>query len=747
MPRTRLAAGLLAPLFLSGAIWAQEASPIQIHRTAERITVDGDLSDPGWKGAAVIDRFYETSPGDNVEPQVKTTVFLTYDEKFFYIAVKCDDPEPSKIRAPYVDRDQVLGTDDNIAVFLDTRNDHRAAFELRVNPRGVQGDAIFNDASQNEDFSPDFFYDTAAKITADGWQAEYRIPFSSLRYPKADPQTWGILVWRNYPRSFRYAFHSSRIPRGSSCLVCFTRPIAGLTGLPGGGHVVAAPYATAKESGHPRDRGNLGSDFVNEPVKADAGLDVKWNPAANTTVDATLNPDFSQVESDVPQLSVNNRFALFYPEKRPFFLEGVDLFDTPIQAVYTRTITSPRWGGRLSGKAGGAAYTVLVTRDRGGGSVVVPGATTNDFAPQDFRSTVVLGRLREDIGRSFAGVLLTDREVEGGGHNRVLGPDFQWRPNDGDAVTGQLLLSDTQTPDRPDLAAEWDGRRMRSHALRVNWAHNREKYDWFLDVRDFGAGFRADDGFVPQVGFREVDGGPGLRFYPKGLFNFVRTYFGFDYVEDREGRLVTRSLIPGVNYQGRKNLTGFVEVHVKEKARVADRGLDATFVFWLVQIDPSRLFTRIALQGTAGQAIDFANARVGNGATLMLTATVRPTDHLQLDGVLDRSRLDVTAENGHDGRLFTADIARLKATYNFTARAFLRVIGQYIRTKRDPALYTFSVPERDGSFLASALFSYKINWQTVFFLGYGDTRLLTDRNDLVRSDRQLFLKISYAFQK
>src|SRR5205085_10143613 len=167
-------------------------------------------------------------------------------------------------------------------------------------------------------------------------------------------------------------------------------------------------------------------------VGINGGLDVKWTPNADTAIDATLNPDFSQVESDQAVISTNERFAIFYPEKRPFFLEGVDLFDTPIQAVYTRTITSPRWGARATGKAGSTAYTVLVTQDRGGGSVILPGPTGNDFAPQDDLSTVVLGRVRQDIGASFAGLLLTDREIQGGAHNRVLGPDFQWRITDGD---------------------------------------------------------------------------------------------------------------------------------------------------------------------------------------------------------------------------------------------------------------------------------------------------------------------------
>src|SRR5262249_49817904 len=160
--------------------------PLEVPRTDSRITIDGRLDDPAWQKAAVIDTFYETYPGDNVEPKAKTVVYLTYDQTSFYVGIHAFDPEPGKIRAPFVERDNVLGTDDNVAVLLDTRNDRRSAVELRVNPRGNQADAIYNDDSGNEDFSPDFFFDTAAEITADGWTAEMRIPFSSLRYPRQE---------------------------------------------------------------------------------------------------------------------------------------------------------------------------------------------------------------------------------------------------------------------------------------------------------------------------------------------------------------------------------------------------------------------------------------------------------------------------------------------------------------------------------------------------------------------------------
>ncbi|MGE5233381.1 MAG: DUF5916 domain-containing protein [Acidobacteriota bacterium] len=742
---TRAAAALSWALLPVAAAAAAEPAaepprtpPMDIHRAAGKIEVDGDLNDAGWQGALSFDKFVEGSPGDNIPAKVKTTVWLTYDDKYFYIAVKADDPEPQKIRAPYVDRDLVLGTDDNIAVFLDTRNDRRSALELRVSPRGIQADGMYNDANGNEDFSPDFFYDTAAKITSEGWQAEYRIPFSSLRYPKQDPQSWGILVWRNYPRDYRYAFYSSPVPRGSNCLICWAHEIRGFTGLPNTKHLVVAPYVNAERQG--TRTGGPDSPFAYGSTKLDGGVDVKWNPTANSAIDATINPDFSQIESDVAQISANQRFALFYPEKRPFFLEGVDLFDTQIQAVYTRTLTDPAWGLRATDQEGGTAYTVLVAQDRGGGSVILPGPESSSFAPQDYKSTVAIGRLRRDFGASFGGLLFTDREIEGGGHNRVVGPDFQWRQGN-DLLTGQFLWSDTENPNRPDLSPAFLGQKQSSHAAVLSWDHNTQGYDWHVTGRDFGDQFRADEGFVTQNGYRELSTAGALRFYPEGLLRYVRTFaFATQDWERGNGSLGHEYGI-GLLGLGSRNLTLDPELHHQE-VRVGDRLLTQRYLFLGLQIDPNRVLSRIGLQATAGEQIDFDNARVGHGASLYLYSTVRPTVHLETAIDLRRSWLNVDG-----GRLFTAQIERLRATYVFNARALVRLIGQYVRTDYDPALYTFPVPERTGGFSGSALFSYKLNWQTVLFIGYGDNRALSDTSGLYRTDNSVFVKISYAIQR
>jgi hypothetical protein len=723
---------LIFAMLCGTTMLSAQPAPIEITKTAAPIVLDGSLDDAAWQTAAKIDRFYETSPGDNTPPKVNTIAYVTYDNRYFYIGVRADDPDAKKIRAPFVDRDGVIGTDDNIAIFLDTRNDKRSAIELRVNPRGIQGDGIFNDANASEDFSPDFYYDTAATIDDRGWSAEFRIPFSSLRYGAADPQTWNILVWRNYPRDFRYGLHSAPLPRGSNCLLCHTHPIVGLTGLPAASHFVAAPYVTAQSIARPED--GLGSSLETDELDTDAGLDVKWTPTANNALDLTINPDFSQIESDVAQITVNQRFAVFFAEKRPFFLEGFDLFDTPMTVAYTRTITSPRFGVRATGKQGATAYTLLMTEDRGGGLTIIPGAEGSDFAPQDFKSYATIARVRHDFGGSFLGAVLTSRELSGGGHNRVFGPDAQWRPNESDSLTAQLLVSDTTNPDRPDLSPVWNGETLRSHAFAATYTHDTRTYDYSLRGRDLGDDFRADLGFIPQVGYRQLTGIAGLRFYPEhSKVRFVRPSLEFTRQTDRNNNDLYEYVALGVNGFGVRNAQFFASIVPREKIRVGNQLLSQSYGTFFLQFDPSRRFPRISLDTRFGEQIDFGGARVGDGAYVGLAATVRPHDRLDLQFNVNREWLDVDG-----GRLFTADVQRLRAQYSFSAKSLLRVIAQYVDNE-------FGDATHDGSFLGSVLYSYKLNWQTVLFVGYGDDRVLTERNQLLPADRSLFFKVSYAF--
>ena len=358
---------------------------------------------------------------------------------------------------------------------------------------------------------------------------------------------------------------------------------------------------------------------------------MKWTPSAAVALDGTINPDFSQIESDVAQIGVNERFALFYPEKRPFFLEGVDLLSTPVPAVYTRSITSPRWGLRGTGKFGSTSWTALVADDRGGGSVILPGPNGSDFADQDFSSLDLVGRVRHDLGRSFVSFLVTDKEIQGGGSNRVLGPDFRFSPNEADTVTGQLLFSRSETPVRPELAAEWDGRTLSGHGADVWWAHSTEKVDWAVEYKDFSDGFRADLGFVPQVGFREgfVEG--GYTFRPKGFFSRVRTFFFADYIADREGALLSQVVAPGFGFDAKYNSFARFEFR-SEKVLAGDTGPPANAPRLHASARPrSAGSAGSSVEGAIGEEIDFAGARRGHGGRTAASVIVRPGDHLELD--------------------------------------------------------------------------------------------------------------------
>jgi uncharacterized protein DUF5916/cellulose/xylan binding protein with CBM9 domain len=746
--------GWVAALVLGAAVPAAAQTfgqTYQITRAAGAIHIDGDLSDEGWRNAMRIDKWYEATPGNNTEPAVKNVGYLTYDDRYLYVGLEFEDPDPSAIRAPLGDHDNLNGNSTDFGgIFIDAQNTGRTATEFFVSAHNVQYDAVTEDGS-NENSSPDFFWDSATRITAHGWSAEMRIPFTTLRYKRGDPQTWGIILLRSYPRGFRYQFASTPIPRGANCTVCFENLLAGLSGLPAGGHLIAAPYVSSSETARPPND-TLGQALVREPLRSHIGVDVKYTPDANNALDLTVKPDFSQVESDTAQISANERFALFFPEKRPFFLEGVDLFQTPFQAVYTRTITSPTWGGRVTGKEAGLHYTALVAEDAGGGTVILPGPNESDSVEQDFSSRVFVGRAKWDVGKSFVGAVVTDREATGlSAHNRVAGPDFQWRASQADVISGQWLLSDTRTPNQPDVAAEWNGQRLTGSAFQTYWNHNTTHLDAYTQYKEVTSGFRADTGFIPQVGFREGFESLGWTIHPKNVISRERTFLNLDYQVEPSGRLITRQMVPGFGMDTLWN--GFMQFrYVQNTTRAGDNVFGRKQFGYIAQFSPSRRVTFVGVDGIVGSDIDFANSRPASGSTINLSATLQPTDHFELAAIANTRTLDVDASTGSGPgrdarRLFTQRVERVKGTYTFTSRLFVRVIAQYVHTTRDPMLYVDEVSDRSGDFGGSALFAYKLNWQSVMFIGYGDDRELSDTHRLEQLDRQFFIKLSYAFQR
>jgi Domain of unknown function (DUF5916) len=754
-----LVLGFLSSRALADDLSVPAPRGLPIRRITTPIQIDGVLDDAAWQTVVAVDAWYETRPGDNTPPKLKNRAYLAYDESALYIGFELTDPHPEELRASLGDRDSITSDMDYAGVILDPTNSGRTGIELYANPRGVQSDAVIDDVTGTEDASPDFFWDSAARITRGGWSLEIRVPYASLSYPRGSG--WRIMLFRNYSRDFRYQFFSTPLPRGGSCFVCYTVPLLGLSGLPGGGGVVIAPYVSGTLEAVPR--ADSGSPLRGRPLQPAAGFDLKWRPDAGTVLDLTVNPDYSQVEADVAQIAANERFALFFPEKRPFFLEGAELFantagdgssgtvSTPLQAVYTRTLSNPEWGVRGTAKVAGLAMTGLVVQDAGGGSVVLPGATSSDLAAQDFRSWAGIWRVRYGTERALVGAVATAREIYGGGYNFVTGGDFQWFASPSDRLQGQFLLSKTQTPDRPELALEWDGRELSGPAGELEWAHSTSTLDWTATLREVSSGFRAYNGFVPQVGFREGYAEAGYTLHPdQGVFRKIRGFARYDRSVQPDWDLLLERASVGATVEGLLSSQTSVRYAFDRVLAGADR-LPQHQLFFDTEFTPSRFVSRVAITAAVGSQVDFENARQGFGADLTAGVSLRPTPHVEVG--LDEGFRTLYVRPVSDAgdpprtRLFTAVVHRLRATYSFTPRFFLRAITQYEDTRRAPELYAADVARKDGSLLVSLLLAYKFNWQSVLFLGYGDTRSYADRtSQLEPTGRQLFVKASYAFQ-
>jgi hypothetical protein len=740
----------LGSVAIAHAAAPQPGPPIAITRLTAPISIDGDLTDPGWKGVTPVTQWYETRVGDSVEPQVKNVGWLAYDDKYLYAAFEFEDPNPKLVRAPLGDHDQISGTTDYAGIIVDSRNDGKTAQMFLANLNGLEYDAISSDVT-GEDNSPDWFWDTKGKLTATGWTMEIRVPFSSLRYAHTPAPTWGILLYRNYPRDQHYQFFSAKLPRDVSCFICNSSKMTGLENLPQGSHLVIAPYATTQKTAALPSDGSapLGSPLVKGPVEDEYGLDVKWSPLSGLALDGTINPDFSQIEADAAQIVANERFALFYPEKRTFFLEGVDLFSTPFQAVYTRTITNPDAGARATGRANSTAFTALWARDAGGGAVILPGPQGSDFANQDLRSNASIVRARRDFGQSFLSVLGTSREYDEGGHNRVAGPDMQWRPNARNTFTAQALWSDSKTPNRPDLGgSEWTGKHLEDHALIAWYQYSDAHIDFFTQGQELGPDFRADNGFIPQVGFREYYGQTGYTIRPKKRF-FTRFRIFAQSFLDQEietGDALQKNAQIGFGADGRWSSFTRLEFNYDE-ILVGGKVIPRTRPRFEFDASPSRAFGNLQFIGYFGEEIDFDNARPGTGMNLSASGTWRPDDHTTISATGSTRWVDVDDATLGSGRLFTASLGRVRGTYMFNARTFVRLIGQYLQTDRDPALYTFPVSKRSAGVSLNGLFAYKLNWQTVFYAGYGDDSAYSNTTtEMERARQQAFLKVSYAWQ-
>lgn len=708
-----------------------------IPAASSAIEIDGHLTDEAWTKAATIPLRYETQPGENLEAQVETMVLLTHDDSHLFVAFKASDPQPGAIRAHLSDRDRAF-SDDFVGLVLDTFNDERRAFEFFVNPLGVQMDMFNDDLSGQEDTSWDAIWDSAGRITEEGYVVEIAIPFSSLRFPATSgEQTWGIDLLRFYPRDQRYRIASQPRSRGVSCYLCQISKITGFEGITPGRNLEIVPTLTGGQTDRREELG-VGS-LESGDFDSELGVTASWGITPNLNLNAAINPDFSQVEADSAQLEVNNNFALFFPEKRPFFLEGADFFNTRLNAVFTRNVADPSWGVKLSGKAGKNALGVFAAQDEVT-NLLLPGTEGSNTTSLDMDTTDGVFRYRRDFGeKSAIGVLMTGREGDGYA-NEVGGIDGVWRPNDSDTFGFQLLGSQTEYPDAVVSEFGQPAGSFDDWAGLVTYSHRTRNWGAWGRYEDIGEGFRADMGFMPQVDYRFVVGGGEKIWWgeEKNWWNRISLGGDWDLREDQDGNLLERELEFFFNLDGPRESN--LNVWGGQRDRVFN-GVRFDENFWglWTEASPSgKVWLSFVLRG--GDQIDFANTRPGE------IFVAEP--HLRLNlGRRTRLRLDHTYQtlDVDAGRLFTANLSQLRLDYQLNLRTFVRAIGQYTTVERDPALYTNEVNAMSERFFSQLLFAYKLNPQTVLFLGYSDVNRGTETIDLTQESRSVFLKLGYAW--
>jgi hypothetical protein len=711
-------------------------NPYVIPRTHFPLKIDGVLEEEAWAEARVLELNYEISPRENVAPPVRTEILITYDQSHLYFGFRCYDPEPSKIRAHYGERDKSSG-DDWVAVEIDTYNDSRRAFTLITTAAGVQLDGL-SDAAGIKDYNWDMIYDTAARIQDWGYGVEVAIPFSSLRFQRAKgSQVWGLNAVRGYPRTVNHQIWARPYDRGNNCRVCQYLKIEGFEGASPGRNIELDPTLTAART---EERASFPEGgLALRDQNAEAGMTARWGITPNLVLSGTANPDFSQVEADAAQLDINEPFALFYPERRPFFTEGLDFFRMPLSVIYTRTMRDPRWGFKLTGKEGKNAVGAYVLQDDIT-NLIFPGSQYSLSFTRNQPNTAGVFRYSRDFGKdSNLGAFLSDRE--GGEYfNRVYGVDGHVRLTPKDEIVFQYLRSSTRY-DRSTAEAFGQPQGMFGDAaLAAVFTHKTRYHQFDLEADDIGQDFRADLGYMPQVGFRRIAAQSTHTWIAKekGWWTRFVLVNAAQYASEHGGALLIKSLDNTLAYSGILQTT-LTLGHSLSRKRYKGMDFDLSLFSLTASVIPSGDFG-LTILSSFGDALDYVNTRKAGKTSLGSQLIYNLGTHWRLNLNLTYERLNVQA-----GRLYTALVGQATVVYHLNTKVFLRALLQYYDYDYNASNYLVPVDPLFRQFFSQFLFSYKLNPRTVLFLGYADNYFGGPEFGLTQMNRTLFVKVGYAW--
>ena len=733
-------------------------------RTEVRPDIDGRLDDVVWRNAVRVTEFVQESPLEGAPASEDTEAWISYDSQNLYLAVHVHYEDPGIMRATRVDRDQSW-RDDNVTVYFDPFLDQQRAYAFSVNGYNVQGDEIINARGRSGrggggrgggggggggggfrrsgipfgDRSWDALFDSGAQIVDDGFTAEMAIPFKSLRYPQRGrdvPHRWAFQIVREIRQKDENAVWAP-ISRGVSGFLPQMGLLEGMTNLSMSRNLEIMPVATGIQLGS-LDAGS--GDFVTGGAQPEGGVNVKYGITSNLTADFTLNPDFSQIESDRPQIEVNQRFALFYQELRPFFLEGAEIFNVfgPINFVHTRTIRDPDWGAKITGKVGRTSVGFLAANDAAAGSVAGLAGPDGDAA-----ANVLIGRARYDLyAESHIGAMVTNRDFLGG-YSRMALADGAFRLGQ----TQSIGFAAVQTDNR-DL----DGVDSRGTLFDVNYRLQGRHWNIFNGTYLLSPDFRTDVGFVQRTDQQRNVTTVGYRFWPESWVTNWGPSVTYGRNWNFDNVLEDEQIQASLNTTFANNISGSISVN-RDMERYLGVNFDKLSYRAFGRISSNRKFSIGAFYRYGDEVRYEENPYLGRGGSGGMFVTLRPTSRFQSQLNLNTSRLiDPRVDPSvADPLIFDVTIVRALSTYQFTDRLAFRNIAEFNTLQRTTGL--------------NMLVSYRVNAGTVFYIGYDDRYRQADQiigddldgdgiddylfpsiTTLQRTNRAFFTKFQYLFR-
>ena len=713
-------------------------------------TIDGRLNDAVWRDATRITEFVQRQPLDGAPATESTEVYIAYDSSNLYFGFYAHYANPAIIRANRSDRDEAF-RDDAFSVYFDTFLDQQRAYVFSVNGFGVQGDSILNSQDGGRgghgggprgvrgiprgDISWNALFVTAGRFVEDGFTAEMAIPYKSLRYPQRSgdaPHRWGFQIARTIGGKDEIVVWSPT-SRAVAGFLPQMGVLDGLTGLSTSRNMEILPTFTAVQFG---SLDTSTGAFVNKNPSPEGSVNFKYGVTSNLIADLTFNPDFSQIESDRPQIEVNERFALFFPELRPFFLEGAEIFSlqgTPITPLHTRTIVDPRYGAKLSGKAGDTTIGVMYADDKTPGNV-----EDHDNPAFDQTARTFVGRVRHDLyAESHVGVVVTDREFLDS-HSRLAGIDGNFRLGDTNAL--QLVALGTQHRDL-------EGVETTGYLLGGSTDKSGRNVSYMVGAYKLSPEFKTDVGFVRRTDEQRMSGNISYRWWPESWLinwgprlNYARNYT-FDAVLQEETAQV------GVNFSFAKSINFFANVD-RDTERFGGIDFYKTRYSFGGPVNTNR---RIAFGGffDIGDEILFdpEHPFLGREARVNGFASLRLIPRLQSQINIRTSRFTDPRNDGRE--VFDVKIFRALTTYQFTDRVLLRNITEY--------------NSFDETVDLNILLTYRVNSGTAFYVGYDDRYRQADQisgdldgdgieerpfhtTSLRRTNKAIFVKLQYLFR-